>query len=228
MAFARLGCPHRFGARHAAGQPQQRIASRGLQDKLPRMSTLGVEPAPRRLRHPDAAKALEVLWSLARGDPLWAVLDGAQDERISTWVRGGSSLWGCLYAGELAKELEEVAPYFVRFLPGRAEPVRLLENGWERAWGVFAVTTAPQAELRRHLRRHLRVRTEEGKTLLLRWYDPRVLRIYLPTCNTRELKQFFGPVRAFIGEGPGNGTLQMFTEVSGRLEVETIAVAEPR
>ena len=188
------------------------------------MSSPEVLPAPSRSRHPDAAKVLDVLFGLARAEPLWAVLDGAQDERISHWVRGGTTPWACLYAGELAPELEEVAPYLVRLLPGRPDSLRLLENGWERSWGVFAVSAAPQAELRRHLRRHLRVRTEEGKTLLLRWYDPRVLRIYLQTCNALELKQFFGPVRAFLGEGPVPGALQLFTEVDGKLAVETIAV----
>jgi len=179
-------------------------------------------------RHPEAPQALRTLLAIAGAEPLWAVLDGAQDARISSWIRGGSSPWACLYAGALAPELQEVAPYLVRILPERPDALRLLEHGWERNWGVFAATTAPQPELRRHLRRHLRVRTETGKTLLLRWYDPRVLRMYLPTCTANELKAFFGPVRAFIGEGPERGQLQVFTAPVARLQVETVAVTAPR
>jgi Domain of unknown function (DUF4123) len=181
--------------------------------------------ATTRFRHPDAPRALTTLLGIAGREPLWAVLDGAQDERISSWVRGGSCPWACLYAGELAPELQEVAPYLVRILADRPESLRLLENGWERNWGVFAVTSAAQAELRRHLRRHLRVRTEAGKTLLLRWYDPRVLRLYLPTCNARELKEFFGPVHAFVGERPEAGGVQLFTAPAGKLVVASVALA---
>jgi len=175
-------------------------------------------------RHPEAPAALRTLLAICGGEPLWAVLDGAQDPRISSSIRLGSSPWACLYAGQLAPQLQEVAPYLVRIFPDRPEALRLLEQGWERNWGVFAVAAASQSELRRHLRRHLRVRTEAGKTLLLRWYDPRVLRIYLPTCAARELKEFFGPVRAFIGEGPERGEVQVYAAPGGKLLVETVPV----
>jgi hypothetical protein len=179
-------------------------------------------------RHPSAPDALRTLLAISGGEPLWAVLDGAQDPRIWSSVQYGTSPWGCLYAGRLARPLQEVAPYLVRMLPERPDALRLLENGWERNWGVFAVAVAPLSDLRRHLRRHLRVRTEAGKTLLLRWYDPRVLRIYLPTCFAGELKEFFGPVRAFIAEAPQRGQVQVFTAANGKLRVETVPlIARP-
>ena len=33
-----------------------------------------------------------------------------------------------------------------------------------------------------------------------RYYDPRVLRVYLPTCNARELQTVFGPVLRYLVE----------------------------
>jgi hypothetical protein len=41
----------------------------------------------------------------------------------------------------------------------------------------------------------------EGTPMLFRYYDPRVLRVYLPTCNAEELKTVFGPVLRFVLEG---------------------------
>jgi hypothetical protein len=55
--------------------------------------------------------------------------------------------------------------------------------------GIFASAREDIEGLRRQLRRLLRVQTEEGKTLLFRFYDPRVLRLYLPSA---EIATVFG------------------------------------
>ncbi len=36
--------------------------------------------------------------------------------------------------------------------------------------------------------------------MIFRYYDPRVLRVYLPTCLAPELRTVFGPVRRFLLE----------------------------
>ena len=41
-----------------------------------------------------------------------------------------------------------------------------------------------------------------GERVYFRFYDPRVLRVYLPTCSSSELKGVFGPVGRFVVEGP--------------------------
>ena len=48
--------------------------------------------------------------------------------------------------------------------------------------------------------RFLRVTDESGRKLLFRYYDPRVLPIYLPTCTNDELTTIFGPVDRFVTE----------------------------
>jgi hypothetical protein len=68
----------------------------------------------------------------------------------------------------------------------------LLTLGWGRAWGIFIQSDDSIRTLRRHLRTLLRVKDEAGRYLLFRYYDPRVLRIYLPTCLDLELKSMFG------------------------------------
>jgi hypothetical protein len=51
------------------------------------------------------------------------------------------------------------------------------------------------------------VKDYKGRRLLFRYYDPRVLRVYLPTCLPNELETVFGPVKAYLVEGDGGGTL---------------------
>ena len=68
------------------------------------------------------------------------------------------------------------------------------------AWGVFVGARADLNELRTHLRRFLLLKGPEGKEFYFRFYDPRVLRVYLPSCRPSELEMFFGPVDAFLTE----------------------------
>lgn len=173
-------------------------------------------------RHPDGARALSTLSQLTQGQTLWAALDGAHDERINLWVRAGNQPWACLYAGQIADELVEVAPYLVRLKSPHAGSQRLLEHGWSRSWGVYLTCAAPLAELRRHLRRYLRVATEDGQRMLFRFHDPRVLRLYLPTCTPRELEDFFGPIDALYLELPDASGFESCRREGGKLSVERV------
>jgi len=69
--------------------------------------------------------------------------------------------------------------------------------------------------LRHHLRTFLRVRAPDGRVLYFRYYDPRVLRVYLPTCNATELKQVFGPIRRFDMESPDGRAVLSFALAAG-------------
>jgi hypothetical protein len=77
----------------------------------------------------------------------------------------------------------------------------LLAHSWGESWGIYVVSGAQLSDLQRHFRRFLRVQDESGKTLIFRYYDPRVLRPYLPTCTPAELQTVFGPVTRFVLEG---------------------------
>src|SRR5947209_7089547 len=52
----------------------------------------------------------------------------------------------------------------------------------------------------KHFRHFLLVETEDGKLLYFRFYDPRVLRAFLPTCNSDESSEFFGPIHDILTE----------------------------
>jgi hypothetical protein len=45
------------------------------------------------------------------------------------------------------------------------------------------------------------VKLPDGKQVYFRFYDPRVLRVYLPTCTVEEMRTFFGPIKCFLTEG---------------------------
>jgi len=55
---------------------------------------------------------------------------------------------------------------------------------------VFLRTETGIEQLRKHLRGFLRVRDEAGRRLIFRYYDPRVLRVYLPLAGPSNWRPF--------------------------------------
>jgi hypothetical protein len=148
----------------------------------------------------------------------WALLDAARDQRIYGELRLSKLEHICLYAGKLPDTLLRAAPYLVELAPTYSFTRPLLDMGWGRSWGVFLRVPDPR-NLRHHLRSLLRVQDETGRTLVFRYYDPRVLRVYLPTCTPAELAAVFGPIGAFLAESEDGEALLEY-EFDGRRLVE--------
>ncbi len=134
--------------------------------------------------------------------PLFAILDAARDSMVRALLMQSDLEYQSLYEGPKGEELSEVAPYLVK-LPSESRWLkRLIEWGWGESWGIFLASDQSFKDIRKHFRQFLMVETEEGKELYFRFYDPRVLRVYLPTCTPEEAQQFFGPVASYFMEGP--------------------------
>ena len=142
---------------------------------------------------------------------VFAVLDGASVADLLPKLDGERPEFCCLYRGELEPHLAKAAPYLVRLAPQTAFTKWVLDKGWGNHWGIFAVTEQNLREMRRHFRTFLKVISPEGKPLYFRYYDPRVLRVYLPTCTVQEMKTVFGPVESFFVEGEKPEVLLQFT-----------------
>lgn len=164
---------------------------------------------------------VNALWpqGAARRFGVWGVLDCARDPRIYPALVESRLEFLCLYSGRLAPALERVAPQLIELHPGNRFTARWLDEGWGRSWGIIARIEDP-SNLRHHLRKFLKVRDEQGRRLLFRYYDPRVLRAYLPTCTADELGALFGPVDAFLAESAGGAGLVEFGLQRGELRVE--------
>lgn len=105
-----------------------------------------------------------------------------------------------LYKGEKMKKLASVAPYLFDLKQGTGFLQWMIENGWGNSWGILFSANTEMEACERHFRKFLLVADEQGQELYFRFYDPRVLRIFLPTCDKKQLIEFFGPVDYFIVE----------------------------
>jgi hypothetical protein len=166
------------------------------------------------------------LWPKGCARDVWMILDTARDNRSFGVLLESYLENSCLYAGYVPRALEAAAPYLLRLEYEDRRTRRLLERAWGNSWGVFLKCDTRLESLRRHLRQFLTVRDPSGKRVLFRYYDPRVLRVYLPTCTGEELRALFGPIEAFWieGENPQNISRYGFDGsrlVLNRLSLET-------
>jgi len=163
---------------------------------------------------------------LAMEDAAFAIVDAARDASVLQLLESSSVQWQSLYEGEKAVQLGIVAPYLVAAGSEPAFLEVLMRWVWGRSAGVFLSSSASFEQLRWHLRHLLTAEAEDGRRLLFRFYDPRVLRVYLPTCNADELDQFFGPVLQFLGEDKQPERLLAFWRDRDRLRREVAELTE--
>jgi hypothetical protein len=148
---------------------------------------------------------------------VFAILDGASVPNLQAKLSEIGPEHVCLYRGEVAPDMAEVAPYLVMLERNARFTDWVIGSGWGEHWGIFGAGPVDLATLRRHFRKFLTVYDYAGRSLYFRYYDPRVLQIYLPTCNEYELRTLFGPVSFYwIEDGDTNKALRL-TPVDGRL-----------
>jgi uncharacterized protein DUF4123 len=180
---------------------------------------------------PKLNRLYEALWS--EDEKLFAVLDGARDSRVFGAVDASHEDKHCLYSGErhwpgndISWDLIGVAPYLVELEKGDDLTHFVLRNGWNHDWGIFCHSEAGIATLRAHFRSLLIVRNEQNRKMMFRYYDPRVLRAYLPTCTPAELKAVFGPVTTFVIAGDDPATAIQYSIEGSTLRQNEVNLLE--
>lgn len=156
---------------------------------------------------------------------LYGVLDGASipDLRMQIYKLEPES--ECLFEGELEPDMQEVAPYLVSLQQGHPFTDWVLSKAWGQHWGIFVQSQANMQQMLQHCRKFIVVYDETGKPLRFRYYDPRVLPTFLPTCNKDELSKFFGPVQRILMEGESPETMLTFECKTGELKRQEVSLA---
>jgi hypothetical protein len=178
-------------------------------------------PATQPIQDP-IAEALRLIHP--REGDAYAILDAARAGRVLRLLKSTNLDRLILYEGEIDPLIAEVAPYLVRLTKGSTDTRRIVEAAWGNSWGVFLSSRASIEAARRHLRIFLTVMTEQRKKLLFRFYDPRVLRPYLPSCTPAELNTFFGPVDQYLVEGEDPGEAQVHKRENQEFRALTVAL----
>jgi hypothetical protein len=173
----------------------------------------------------DVSVLEQFLWPKGARRDIWMIVDAARDRRIFGMLLDGFySDHTCLFSGTLAPALEIAAPYLVRLEYKNSKTQRFMAQAWGNNWGVFLRCDMGRDELRRHLRELLLVHDSRGDRLFFRYYDPRVLRVYLPTCTRDELRTVFGGIECFWMENEEPTTLLSAAFDQTRLVIQELPI----
>jgi hypothetical protein len=157
-------------------------------------------------------------------EPLYAILDAARDPMVLALMANAKEEHQSLYEGPKGEAMAEFGPWLVRLPPDSELLPKLVKEGWGKSWGVYLRSKAAFAEVRKHLRRFLTAQLPDGEEVYFRFYDPRVLRTYLPTCTSTELEQFLGPIGMVALEDPWADHVREYSIDQGNLRVRAAAL----
>ena len=107
----------------------------------------------------------------------------------------------CLFTGDAAEELKEVAPYLIDLTLSKEALNNkdkipsfhrdFFESHWNQGTGILVRTIAAMDEVHYHLRKFTQVQDDNGKVFFLRFWHGMTLHYFLSACNERELDSFF-------------------------------------
>jgi hypothetical protein len=147
---------------------------------------------------------------------LYAVVDAARDRRIYDLVH--QALFPtCLFATDVVSPMGRNAPYL---LP--VEHAERLIDAWRNhgrgeSWGIFLRSSEERARLRQRLRTFNQAKLPDGRIVVFRWWDPRVFRVYLPTCDASDLNQWFASVEEYVCEAEDGFGFHVYRNAGGVL-----------
>ena len=140
--------------------------------------------------------------------PLFVILDAARDPRLYPMLCASGARYVSLYAGRSAGELEHVAPYLAEMTPEGTLMRTFVREGWGKAWGVLLTASGTMEEVWKQLRRWLMVMLDGSeKATYFRFYDPRVLRVFLAVADGTQSAEFGGPIRSWMMEDGDPGVM---------------------
>lgn len=154
----------------------------------------------------------------------FAVLDGASNPALLDFLYAQEPPeFACLYRGELEPDMAECAPYVAKLEQGSAFTQWLISSGWGLHWGVYAVANCDLKAMRYHLRKLTMVyEPETNEPLLFRFYDPRVMNVFLPTCDAKQAREFFGPTQCWYAETSQGDRLNRFVRNDQQVIVDQL------
>lgn len=137
---------------------------------------------------------------------LYAVLDPARAPEIYPVMRALAPDNQCLF-GNLAPEVSQVSPHVMALPEGGKLLTWWRAAGRGQAWGIACRTAIGLDGLRVHLKKFTRARLPDSSLVLFRFWDPRVLAIFMAHSTAAEQQRFFGPIEAMYGEDEAARTI---------------------
>ena len=169
---------------------------------------------------PPPELAQRILVSL--GAPLYCLVDAAADAELRLLGASPACIPLLPRGGSLTASSTD--PRLLALRPQSPLLSVLLKKGWGKGWASYFTSGAALEDISEHFKRFLTVQVEGGREVYFRFYDPRVLRDFLPTANPSEMVVFFGPVTSWFLEGEDKKSLLKISHASEGMRTEVLSL----
>jgi len=141
---------------------------------------------------------------------LYAIVDSARNDEIFKYFLTDTISYRSLFQGKMDVKFFGVSGFLVECRKDSIIFNWLTTKAWGDSCSVFFISKSHFEEVFRHLQKFNRVYLEDDDVVYFRFYDPRVLRLYLPSCNNKEIRTFFGEIESFFMESENPEILTEF------------------
>lgn len=159
------------------------------------------------------------------GYDIYAILDAASIPHLLKKIYSKLHKFKCLYPGDQSFALSDVAPYIVPLELNSDFTKWLINEGWGNHWGIYVAVEKGQSNLKtmtEHFRKFMVIQNPENKSVYFRFYDPRVLRDYLPVFDPDQCDTMYGSIIAYYAVEDENSNILHFKYGNQGLKVEKI------
>jgi len=146
----------------------------------------------------------------SEGLKLYGIVDSARNEEVFRYLILGNVKYKSLFEGTMDIQSFVVSGFLVECKKDSLLFQWLATEAWGDSSCIFFTSKSSFEDLFHHFQQFNRVRLEDDKVVLFRYYDPRVLRKLLPDYNEFELDTFFGDVQSFFAEGEDPSVVDVF------------------
>ncbi|MET0357765.1 MAG: DUF4123 domain-containing protein [Cellvibrio sp.] len=124
---------------------------------------------------------------------LYMLIDAAHDARIFPALEKSWHTRACLFSeDQVSSAIKSAAPFLVKIKKIDEFMVWCMQEGFNKHWMIFF--TSPEihvSEIKLHFKRFSQAYGPDGKQYFFRYYDPRVLPIFLAAAGGRDRTDFF-------------------------------------
>lgn len=143
---------------------------------------------------------------------LYGIVDSARNDDVFRYLVTGDVRYKSLFEDTMDVQSYGVSGFLVECKKESALFKWMITEAWGDNCCIFFTSKASFDELFTHFQKFNRVYIEGDDVVLFRYYDPRVLRTYLPTCNRDEIETFFGDVGSFFAESNDPEVINIFKQ----------------
>ncbi len=133
-----------------------------------------------------------ILGQAPKDSKTYALMDCALDSTIYPTIQASGCPVACLYADDWQKNFGDIAPHLVELTPSAKFSTELLGWDWYGNWGYFVQSQETLDQLSAAFAPLATVKMPDGATSFFRYFDPRVIRVFLAQADSAGLTAIFG------------------------------------